>query len=337
MKKDYSHLKYAIDSIIKMVGLSNSLDINIERDRFKIYEQYIEIEKENSILAKMPEVAKQWDYNKNGNIKPEFISCKSSKKFYWKCEKGHSWIAQVHSRYIGKGCPYCAGHILVPGENDLLSQNPDLTKEWDYEENGDLLPNQVTVNNHKKVAWVCPTCGYHWEASVANRNIGGGCPKCANIKRTVTKHKRIINKKGSFADNYPNLLEEWDSVKNIGLNPHTLPPHCGKKVWWICRKCGHSWQATMDARAKGHGCEQCYKRNNSMVQQLRAVKKKGAFSLTHPHLMADWMFDQNRGTPDDYSAGSHYRAHWKCHICGHEWLSAIYKRTGGHKCPKCHK
>lgn len=339
-QNDHNYLKWVINEILKLCDKEEyieQLDIDIERDRNQIYALYIQSEKENSIVARAPEVAKQWDYEKNGDIKPEYVSCTSHKKFYWRCEKGHSWEAEVNSRFMGYGCKYCAGIVLVPGENDLLSQNPELAKEWDYERNGDLTPDRITVNNNKKVWWVCNTCGHHWPASVGHRNKGEGCRKCADKQRTLSRHKRIVELRGSFADNYPHLLKEWDFEKNIGLDPNILPPHCGEKVWWICGTCGHSWQATMDDRAKGSGCEQCSKRNNPFLQQKRAVLKKGAFAVTHPHLIEDWDYFKNNGTPSDYSAGSHYRANWKCHYCGYEWPSPIFKRTGGHKCPKCHK
>ena len=338
-QKDNSHLTWVIHEILKLCNKEtyiDQLDIDIERDRNQIYALYIQTEKENSIVAKMPDVAKQWDYEKNGDIKPEYIPCTSGKKFYWKCEKGHSWLAQVNSRLSGRGCPYCAGHILVPGENDLLSQNPELVKEWDYERNKDLTPDKITVNNNKKVWWICKTCHHHWKVGVASRNKGTACPKCADKQRTLSKYERIVREKGSFATNYPELLKEWDYEKNEGLNPEILPPHSGKKVWWKCSVCGYSWQTAICARAKGRGCEQCYKRNNSLLQQKRAVLKKGAFALTHPHLIEDWDYSKNEGTPNDYSAGSRYRANWKCHHCGYEWASSIFKRTGGHKCPKCH-
>lgn len=337
IKKDYSHLKYAIENIILMTGLSGEIDFNIDRDKIKIYEQYIETEKENSIVAKMPEVAKQWDYEKNGNIKPENILCTSAKKFYWKCKKGHSWSAAVNSRYSGRGCPYCAGHILVVGENDLLSQNPEIAKQWDYEANGDLRPDQITVNNTKKVGWICPTCHHKWVTSVVSRNKNGGCPKCADKVRTATKYKNIIKKKGSFADNYPHLLQDWDFDMNKEIDPYLIPPNSGKVVNWKCHTCGHKWAVSICSRAKGRGCKECYKRENSKMQQQRAVMKKGAFAVTHPHLLQDWNYDNNIGTPEDYSAGSRYRANWRCHHCGYEWASSIFKRTGGHKCPKCHK
>ena len=339
-QSDHTYLKWVINEILKLCDKEeyiDLLDMDIERDRNQIYALYIQSEKENSIVARIPEAAKQWDYEKNGDIKPEYILCTSHKKFYWKCEKGHSWKAEVNSRFMGHGCPYCAGIILSPGENDLLSQNPELVKEWDYEKNGDLTPDKITVNNGKRVWWVCSTCGHHWKVGVGHRNKGEGCPKCADKQRTLSKHKRIIALKGSFADNYPHLLKEWDYDRNGELDPQMLPPHCGKKVWWICSTCGYSWPATMDARAKGRGCNQCADKQRTLSQRKRIVGLKGAFADTHPHLIKDWNYSKNEGTPNDYSAGSSYRANWKCHHCGYEWEVAICKRTGGHKCPKCHK
>lgn len=339
-KSDHTYLKWVISELLKLCDKEeyiDQLDIDIERDRNQIYALYILSEKENSILAQIPDVAKQWDYEKNGDIKPEYIPCTSHKKFYWKCEKGHSWKAEVNSRFMGHGCPYCAGIILSPGENDLLSQNPELAKEWDYDRNGDLTPDKITVNNGKRVWWVCSTCGHHWKVGVGHRNKGRGCPKCADKQRTLSKHKRIIALKGSFADNYPHLLKEWDYNGNSGLDPKMLPPHCRKKVCWICSTCGHSWQATMDARATGGGCPKCADKQRTLSQRKRIVELKGAFADTHPHLIKDWDYSKNEGTPNDYSAGSSYRANWKCHHCGYEWEVSISKRTGGHKCPNCHK
>ena len=337
---NHTYLKWVINEILKLCDKEeyiDQLDIDIERDRNQIYALYIQSEKENSIVAQSPEVAKQWDYEKNGDIMPEYIPYTSHKKFYWRCEKGHSWKAQVNTRLMGHGCPYCAGIILSPGENDLLSQNPELVKEWDYDRNGDLTPDKITVNNGKRVWWVCKTCGHHWAVGVGHRNKGEGCPKCADKQRTLSKHKRIIAFKGSFADNYPHLLKEWDYDRNRGLDPKMLPPHCGKKVWWICSTCGYSWQTTMAERANGRGCTKCADKQRTLSRRKRIVELKGSFADTHPHLIKDWDYSKNEGTPNDYSAGSHYRASWKCHHCGYEWEVSISKRTGGHKCPKCHQ
>ena len=54
-----------------------------------------------------PQLANEWDYEKNGELKPEDFTCGSDKKVWWKCEKGHEWQATINNRNNGTGCPIC--------------------------------------------------------------------------------------------------------------------------------------------------------------------------------------------------------------------------------------
>lgn len=52
----------------------------------------------------------EWDYKKNGDIKPNQITSKSSKRVWWQCKEGHIFETSVINRTtIGLGCPICAG------------------------------------------------------------------------------------------------------------------------------------------------------------------------------------------------------------------------------------
>ena len=53
--------------------------------------------------------AKGGSYEKNGNLRPENITAGSGKNVWWKCAKGHEWVARISSRKAGNGCPYCVG------------------------------------------------------------------------------------------------------------------------------------------------------------------------------------------------------------------------------------
>ena len=78
--------------------------------------------KRKSLAVEFPEVAKEWDYEKNNGLTPEEVSSGSNKKIWWKCEKGHTWQANIYSRTgLGCRCPYCAGKQPVKGENDFLT------------------------------------------------------------------------------------------------------------------------------------------------------------------------------------------------------------------------
>lgn len=51
---------------------------------------------------------KEWDYKKNGDLKPENFLPNSGKKIWWKCKKcGNEWLTEIRTRNKGHGCPKC--------------------------------------------------------------------------------------------------------------------------------------------------------------------------------------------------------------------------------------
>ena len=65
--------------------------------------------KENNLLKKFPEIAKQWHPTKNGKLKPSYTAPHSGKKIWWMCSpiKKHVWKASPDTRSKGHGCPKC--------------------------------------------------------------------------------------------------------------------------------------------------------------------------------------------------------------------------------------
>lgn len=66
--------------------------------------------KQNSLEIINPKLAKQWHPTKNGDLKPEHVSCGSDKKVWWICENKHEWVSSVNNRSKinrGTNCPIC--------------------------------------------------------------------------------------------------------------------------------------------------------------------------------------------------------------------------------------
>jgi predicted nucleic acid-binding Zn-ribbon protein len=62
----------------------------------------------------------------------------------------------------------------------------------------------------------------------------------------------------SLATERPDLAAEWDAAKNGPLTPANVTVGSGRKVWWLCPLCDHSWAAVIGSRAGGgHGCPKC--------------------------------------------------------------------------------
>ena len=142
------------------------------------YSKHVSLEK--SLQTLNPELSKQWHPTKNGDLTPDNVTTGSHKKVWWQCEKEHEWEASVKARSKGSGCPFCSGrnaHI----NNCLQTLNPELSKEWHPSKNGNITPNDVTAGSGKKAWWLCDK-RHEWEAVIASRNNGKGCPHCHKMK-----------------------------------------------------------------------------------------------------------------------------------------------------------
>jgi len=205
--------------------------------------------KEKRYVSDNVQLMAEWNWEKNNELDfdPQILTRGSHKKVWWKCQKGHEWQATVKDRNRGRGCPYCAGQKVLIGENDLQTINPILAKEWNYEKNNGLKPDDVMPNSNKKVWWKC-SFGHEWQAVIADRNRGLGCPYCAGQKVLIGENDlQTVN---------PKVAAEWNYEKNNSLTPIDVMANSHIKVWWKCNK-GHEWQARIQHRNNGRGCPIC--------------------------------------------------------------------------------
>ena len=297
-----------------------SCDINIAEDEQKIYEQYLFLEKNNSLELKYPDIALEWNYQKNGKLKPDVVSFGSDKKVWWVCSKGHEWQATIANRTFGYGCPVCSGRVALTGYNDLATLNPQISREWHYEKNNGLKPENFTIKSGKKVWWQCEK-GHEWETAICNRTGGKtNCPYCSGQK--------VLKGYNDLATLNPELAKEWNVNKNLPLTAEDVTLQSNKKVWWVCSK-GHEWETTVFHRYEGTGCPICTNR----------IIKTGYNDLatTNPELVKEWNYDKNLLiNPTKVSRGSGKKVWWKCKN-SHEWQATILSRSSGTNCPFCYK
>lgn len=103
------------------------------------------------------------------------------------------------------------------------------------------------ANSHKKMWWKCNK-GHEWQATIASRNKGSGCPYCAG--------KKVLKGYNDLQTVNPTLASEQNYGKNGNLVPDKLTANSSKKVWWKCEK-GHEWEAQVYNRNNGRGCPYC--------------------------------------------------------------------------------
>lgn len=157
---------------------------------------------ENCLTKKYPEVVKQWNVAKNGDLIPNEVNSKTHKKAWWICDKGHEWQSTIKSRVEGSGCPYCSNQKVCI-DNCLETSCIELVKEWHPTKNGNLTPKDVVPGTHKKIWWKC-TKNHEWIASIVKRTNGGGCPLC----------NKVILKNGIACDSLPEAIICLNYVEN---------------------------------------------------------------------------------------------------------------------------
>jgi uncharacterized Zn-finger protein len=233
---------------------------------------------------------------------PETLTAGSSKKVGWRCGHGHEWMDTVAHRSWGRGCPTCAGRLVLAGFNDLASAYPEIAKEahgWD--------PETVTACSNRVLEWRCPQ-GHSWTSSVNNRSRGDGCPYCSN-------HKVLVGF-NDLATTNPTL-----AAQAHGWDPTTVTEVSDKRRDWVCGE-GHTWTAVVGSRSAGNGCPIC-----AGKQVLVGFND---LATLHPELAS-----QAHGwDPTTVTVKSGKRMAWKCSE-DHVWQTAVGHRSVGNGCPSC--
>lgn len=185
-----------------------------------------------------PELCKEWNKNRNSK-KPSEYRPHSNQKVWWICSVcGYEWEAKISERSNGTGCPCCAGKKIVQGINDLVTMRPNLIPEWNYEKNIAVSPTNVTIGSHKKVWWKCLKCNYEWQASIANRSKGRGCPMCAKKTTAKSKEKSIFQYTpyGTFIKEYPSVKKAQENTGLKKISPSSEKKKTTGGFIWLLEK-----------------------------------------------------------------------------------------------------
>ena len=130
-----------------------------------------------------PELVVEWDFGRNGDLKPTDLSAGSGRRVWWTCSRGpdHRWRAKPNNRTRGTGCPFCANR-RVSVTNSLATRFPEMAAEWHAERNGALSPTGVVATTSRMAWWCCRRDEEHvWRASVRARvRDQSSCPFCSN-------------------------------------------------------------------------------------------------------------------------------------------------------------
>lgn len=135
-----------------------------------------------------PHLVSEW--SPENDLGPDKVSYGSNKAIIWNGPCGHTWTATPKNRGHNHGCPICSGNKIVAGLNDFASLFPDVVKEWS-DRNFPAMPSGFASKSNMNAWWRCSSCGREWQARIADRTDGHGCPHCLRDSIQSKKQARI--------------------------------------------------------------------------------------------------------------------------------------------------
>lgn len=158
------------------------------------------VDNTNNLASMRPKIAKLWDHEKNGNLKPEDVYWRSTQRVHWKCNEGpdHEWEGSIMDRVSSEGCIYCVNQ-RVSITNCLSTKFPSIAEEWHPTKNGSLTPEKVLAVSGQNAFWQCRyNKDHYWKVPVAARtSTGTNCPHChiaprSRIELRITAELKIF-------------------------------------------------------------------------------------------------------------------------------------------------
>jgi hypothetical protein len=255
----------------------------------------------NDLQSKFPDIAAEayeWD--------PSTVTAGTKQKKDWKCKEGHIYTSAVIGRTDrGNGCPFCSGHQVLAGFNDLKTKFPDIAEEvymWD--------PTTVVAGTMQKKDWKC-TKGHLYSSIVVSRTRNGnGCPVCSGYQ--------VLAGFNDLKTKFPDIAAEA-----YGWDPSTVTAGSKQKKDWECDE-DHIYTSAVNNRTNGGtGCPVCG--GDQVLAGFNDLKTK------FPDIAAEaYEWD-----PSTVTVGTKQKKDWKCKE-GHIYTSSIKQRTGqGSGCPVC--
>ncbi len=271
----------------------------------------------NDLETLFPDVAKEWDYEKNEKT-PDSVAARTRAKAWWKCKKGHSWQASIVSRTsLHTGCPICAKPTQSSISEKIISVY--LGKYFN------------DLKNNYKPDWLekHELDIYIPSIKVAIEYDGGHFHK--DVKRDIWKDKKCIENKvdlirfrDTYCPKYDSKVKIINAEKTSGSYLELEKPLIELFEYLNDR---YNLNLVFDVNI-----ERDIQDLLSEID-LRDIEN----SVYNSDVIDEWDWDKNKIDPRYLTQGnSRIKVWWECKKCGYEWKSVPSTRIGlGCGCPAC--
>ena len=267
----------------------------------------------NDLLSQYPQIAEEWDYEKNGEVAPDKVTQYSSYKAWWVCKEcGFSWKTSVGLRTTrASRCPKCT--------KETKSSFPEQAIFYYIKK---IFPDALNGDKH---------IGMELDIFIPSRMVAIEYDG-QNWHRESKKIKVDLQKNQICLDNNIELIRVreagLESMNNCTTFVRDNPDSDSSLDEIIVTLIEYlSPMAKIDINVT--------RDTPIILDQFVAKKHDNSLLALYPNLAKEW-HPQKNGTlsPDKVNKGSKRKIWWMGE-CGHEWQATILHRTYGRGCPYC--
>ncbi len=287
----------------------------------------------NDLATTHPELAKEWDYERNRELTPDKVLYGTAKRVYWLCPEGHSYSATINHRSGAHGtcCPKCnAGRQTSFAEQaffyyikkvfpdainrytEIFSNSMELdiyipSIKLGIEYDGEAWHKKNKRERERKKYEICKAKGIRL-LRIMEKTPGGivdTADETLSMPNPIYEHKYL-------AQVIRYLLDRIDPASNM-----------------LTRRYAHHIHSDVDINLK---------RDELEIRAYMTKLHKGSLAEMYPAIASEWHPTLNGTvTPDKVKPGSDYKAMWICPKCGNEYSAIVGHRTSKKPtgCPKC--
>ena len=251
----------------------------------------------------------------NKDINMNDITFRNGLKVFWKCDRGHEWVARIADRTYSRSlCPKCITNSTSYPEQFIywaLKQiYPQTISRGKYQG----IEFDITVPEEKTCIEYSPT---GWHKHKKDRD---------ELKNKICKEHNV-NLINIVEDSKNELQETWENTYIcFHMNQSKIDEYCIKLITFILKIFNHSIDE-IDIQ---------YTKKMAFDYSHGKVLDNNSLSYKFEDLLNDWDFDKNTFSPNEVTAFSNRKASWKCSKCNYEWTALISARTAQKQgCPNC--
>lgn len=249
------------------------------------------------------------EYSPKNKLDPSSIAPSNQTSVLWKCNKcGHEFKNAISNRArLNQGCPMCTRNGSSIPEMSLYFYVSNIFKDVKYRAKINGYEADILIEDIKTVI---DYRGSYWHSDREQMD---------SLKVQLFKslgYSTIV------------ITQNYTYVNTINPDYITFDgKDINKVIEMLCNvmKLEYSDKSAKESVDLAISSKQHKKVINSIAE-------------THPEICDRWDYEKNLGlTPENFTAGTKYKAWFKCKKCGYSYYSHIRKQVKGQSCPVCAK